>query len=65
MAMIGCRSSRLEPTGRRRRHPSVSGFSTEHWVWSYEAPYAAVSAIKEYLAFYPDRVDGIQVAAEG
>src|SRR6202020_2295358 len=25
-------------------------------VWSYEAPYAAVSQIGEYLAFYPDRV---------
>jgi uncharacterized protein (DUF427 family) len=29
-------------------------------VWSYEAPYAAVSEIREYLAFYPDRVDAIQ-----
>jgi uncharacterized protein (DUF427 family) len=28
-------------------------------VWSYEAPYAAVSEIREYLAFYPDRVDAI------
>ena len=26
-------------------------------VWTYEAPYAAVSAIKEHLAFYPERVD--------
>ena len=24
-------------------------------VWTYEAPYAAVSEIREYLAFYPDR----------
>ena len=24
-------------------------------VWSYEAPYPAVAAIKDYLAFYPDR----------
>jgi uncharacterized protein (DUF427 family) len=23
--------------------------------WSYEAPYTAVSAIREYLAFYPNR----------
>ena len=30
-------------------------------VWSYEAPYVAVSAIREYLAFYPDRVDAIEV----
>jgi uncharacterized protein (DUF427 family) len=29
-------------------------------VWTYEAPYAAVSQIREYLAFYPDRVDAIQ-----
>jgi uncharacterized protein (DUF427 family) len=30
-------------------------------VWSYEAPYVAVSAIREYLAFYPDRVDAIEI----
>ena len=34
-------------------------------VWIYEAPYAAVSAIREYLAFYPDRVDAIEVGVEG
>lgn len=33
-------------------------------VWSYEAPYTAVSAIREYLAFYPDRVDTIEVGVE-
>src|SRR6266852_3603249 len=33
-------------------------------VWTYEAPYAAVSAIREYLAFYPDRVDAIEVGGE-
>jgi uncharacterized protein (DUF427 family) len=33
-------------------------------VWTYEAPYAAVSAIEEYLAFYPDRVDAIQIEGE-
>jgi uncharacterized protein (DUF427 family) len=32
--------------------------------WTYEAPYAAVSEIREYMAFYPDRVDAIEVAAE-
>ena len=30
-------------------------------VWSYEAPYAAVSAIREYLAFYLDRIDAIEI----
>ena len=29
-------------------------------VWTYEAPYAAVAEIKDYLAFYPDRVDEIR-----
>ena len=28
-------------------------------VWSYEAPFSAVAAIKEHLAFYPDRVNSI------
>jgi uncharacterized protein (DUF427 family) len=32
--------------------------------WTYEAPYAAVPEIREYMAFYPDRVDAIEVAAE-
>ena len=29
-------------------------------VWTYEAPYAAVAAIKDHLAFYPSRVDAIE-----
>jgi uncharacterized protein (DUF427 family) len=33
-------------------------------VWTYEAPYDSVSAIREYLAFYPDRVDAIEVGVE-
>jgi uncharacterized protein (DUF427 family) len=33
-------------------------------VWTYEAPYAAVAEIREYLAFYPDRVDDPQAAVE-
>jgi uncharacterized protein (DUF427 family) len=33
-------------------------------VWTYEAPYAAVSAIRGYLAVYPDRVDAIEVSVE-
>lgn len=28
--------------------------------WSYESPYPAVAQIKDYLAFYPDRVDAIE-----
>ena len=33
-------------------------------VWTYEAAYASVSAIQGYLAFYPDRVDAIEVSVE-
>jgi uncharacterized protein (DUF427 family) len=29
-------------------------------VWTYEAPYAAVVAIKDHLAFDPARVDAIE-----
>jgi len=28
-------------------------------VWTYEAPYEAVAAIKDYIAFYPNRVDAL------
>lgn len=30
-------------------------------IWSYETPYTSVSRIKDYMAFYPDRVDAIDV----
>jgi uncharacterized protein (DUF427 family) len=40
---------------------SVRG-GTENAVWSYEAPYQAVEAIRGHLAFYPDRVDAIDVS---
>jgi uncharacterized protein (DUF427 family) len=33
-------------------------------VWTYENPFAAVAQIKDHLAFYPDRVDAIEVQAE-
>jgi hypothetical protein len=31
---------------------------------TYEAPYAAVAAIKDHVAFYPDRVDAIEEQKE-
>jgi uncharacterized protein (DUF427 family) len=34
-------------------------------VWSYEAPFDAVAAIRDHLAFYPDRVDAIEERAAG
>lgn len=30
-------------------------------VWSYEEPHDAVAAVKGHVAFYPDRVDAIEV----
>jgi uncharacterized protein (DUF427 family) len=38
----------------------LGGERSRNAVWSYEAPYAAVAAIKDHLAFYPDRVDAIE-----
>lgn len=32
-------------------------------IWTYENPYASVAQIKDYMAFYPDRVDRIDVQA--
>jgi uncharacterized protein (DUF427 family) len=40
----------------------ADGRSSVNAVWSYEAPYEAMASIKGYLAFYPDRVDGIREA---
>jgi uncharacterized protein (DUF427 family) len=34
--------------------------SAENAVWSYEHPLADVGEIASYMAFYPDRVDGIE-----
>jgi uncharacterized protein (DUF427 family) len=38
----------------------LGGERSSNAVWSYEAPYAAVAAIKDHVAFYPDRVDAIE-----
>jgi uncharacterized protein (DUF427 family) len=38
----------------------LGGERSTNAVWSYEAPYAAVAAIKDHVAFYPDRVDAIE-----
>jgi uncharacterized protein (DUF427 family) len=42
----------------------LGGERSVNAVWSYEAPYAAVTPIKDYLAFYPDRVDAIEERLE-
>ena len=42
----------------------LGGERSVNAVWSYEAPYAAVAPIKDYLAFYPNRVDAIEERPE-
>jgi len=32
-------------------------------VWTYESPYDAVAGIKDHVAFYVDRVDGVEERA--
>lgn len=39
----------------------MGGAHSVNAVWTYETPHDAVAPIKEYLAFYPDRVDAIDV----
>ena len=37
------------------------GAESANAIWTYETPKDSVAAIKEHLAFYPDRVDAIEV----
>jgi uncharacterized protein (DUF427 family) len=60
------RMERLERTAHKSYCPfkgEASYFSLkngpENAVWSYETPYDELSAIREHLAFYPDKVDAI------
>jgi uncharacterized protein (DUF427 family) len=39
----------------------IGGAKSEYAVWTYEKPYEAMANIQEYLAFYPARVDAIEV----
>jgi uncharacterized protein (DUF427 family) len=38
----------------------LGGERSVNAVWTYEDPYAAVSSIANHLAFYPERVDGLE-----
>ena len=42
----------------------IGGSKSEFAVWTYEDPYESVAIIKDYLAFYPTRVDDIHVLPE-
>jgi len=37
----------------------AGGARSVNAVWTYETPYPSVAAIKDYMAFYPNRVDEI------
>ena len=39
----------------------AGGARATNAVWTYEDPHDAVLAIKDHVAFYPDRVDSIEV----
>ena len=41
----------------------VGGERSVDAIWVYESPYPAVAEIKDHVAFYPDRVDSIDVEA--
>jgi uncharacterized protein (DUF427 family) len=42
----------------------LGGERSVNAVWTYETPFEAVAPIKEHLAFYPERVDAIEAAAD-
>ena len=39
----------------------AGGAESENAIWSYETPIVGSAAIKEHLAFYPNRVDAIEI----
>jgi uncharacterized protein (DUF427 family) len=63
---------RLSRTSRRSHCPfkgdaayyTVSnGRTAENAVWTYEHPFDKMRVIKEYLAFYPNKMDSIEIDA--
>jgi uncharacterized protein (DUF427 family) len=38
------------------------GDRSRNAVWTYERPFEAMAQIKDYVAFYPDRVDEIKIS---
>jgi uncharacterized protein (DUF427 family) len=41
----------------------IGGVKSEYAMWTYEKPYETGAGIKDHLAFYPTRVDAIEVIA--
>jgi uncharacterized protein (DUF427 family) len=44
---------------------TLDGHASDNAIWTYETPFAAVSDIAGYLAFYPQRVDAIELLPLG
>ena len=40
----------------------VGGEKSVNAIWTYEAPHPAMAQIKDYVAFYPNRVDEIAIS---
>jgi uncharacterized protein (DUF427 family) len=40
----------------------IGGERSTNAVWTYETPFSAMAAIKNYVAFHPDRVDEMGAA---
>lgn len=65
------RMERLARTAHRTHCPykgdasyfsvQAGGRTGENAVWSYEHPFGAVAEIAGHVAFYPDRVDSIEI----
>lgn len=43
----------------------AGGDRSRNAVWTYESPFEAMAQIKDYVAFYPDRVDEIIDSSPG
>jgi len=43
----------------------AGGARSDNAVWTYEAPPPSVAQIKNYLAFYPDRIDSLEERPAG
>ena len=47
--------------GEPSTETAADGQTAENAVWYYDDPYPAVSEIRDHVAFYPNRVDAIEV----
>ena len=53
------RTSHCPHKGDATYYSLANGRTARNAVWSYEQPLVQVQAIKDHLAFYPDKVDSI------